>query len=300
MSKEARVDAIYEMVQANYKLCPDIIYCGITGKAIGSLHNREWWELAESLSGTVEEAADDLAMRCLASMRPSMRWNRMRMETLDEMRIAAPVETMAFLLNRLFESTDIARTLAQQLERIQLYELLAHQWDVAKQSDEAGSLGDYTNRLLLMLLEIEAKLGLRSESPPITCKQAMAMQGHDFFVTLAKSLTQWHATRVAFHLKEEREARYFAANPGARRAYARQWFESAPKSAETLKREAKQSDINFFDSLFDELTNPASAMHKPAAQRPTAEQVESANAPSSYKRANTKMPKWGSKAADNG
>lgn len=315
---------IYQLVETNYRIEADAFYCSITGKQIGSLNTYEWRGLIESLSGTIEEAADDLAMRSLASMRPSMRWNRMRMETLDEMRSSAPIETMAYLLNRLFESKDIAKVMSQQLDRIHLY---AHMEEgFAKHNCAEASPDHHMNpvpaeasptslsngnvihgkldaaehheafhELMLMLLEVEAKLGLREESAPIgiSVRALLLQPAESLFTWLLGRLKQWHVDRMAYHAKCERDAIFHLANPGARRAYARQWFESAPKSEATIAREAKQSQANFFDSLFDELTNPTSTMHKPAAQRLNPDDIESMVKPAPFVRAVTKMPKWG-------
>jgi hypothetical protein len=80
-------------------LNPFGIYCLFTGRLIGSHPAREIHELIESMNGDPDERADDLAMRLLASCRPSLRWNHLRVTDITSMRRTHPVETLCYLIN---------------------------------------------------------------------------------------------------------------------------------------------------------------------------------------------------------
>jgi hypothetical protein len=49
-----------------------------------------------------DDAAQDLWFRVIGSMRPSLKWNKFRSGTLADLRISDPVETLAYLINRMF------------------------------------------------------------------------------------------------------------------------------------------------------------------------------------------------------
>jgi hypothetical protein len=153
-----------------YGFDPTHIYCQVTGKPIAQTHSEEFEALVDSL-GVVdaEQAADDLAVRLLASMRPSMRWNVFRDDSLVIMRQKHPVETLAYLLNRMFAPLNFRkisrRDLLADLEhRIKTFQIIS-EWDKASHFDT----------LIYMLLELDAKWSLDTESAPFNWQ--------DFFVT---------------------------------------------------------------------------------------------------------------------
>lgn len=257
--------AVVDQIKAAYGFDPRTLYCLTTGKPIG-----ESWEAREliaCLPGTPEEIADDLALRVLASMRPSMIWNRQRTETLTEMRVKAPVETLAYLLNRLIQPTKDQRDVGfvtLHSGRIRLYSRLAR----------LDHTSDSFQNLLLWLLEVEAKLGLLTEPTPISLDSLLSAS--DLLGLLASTLEPWHKRRVEYHRNQEAEAKFFAMNPGAKRAWFDQWFDHAPKTETQLKRQEKTQTDNLLGAILAELLEPEKAAAKPSAMRPDMNQPTTA------------------------
>lgn len=259
-----------------YGFDPFTLHCQATGKPIGTLLKSEIEEVCANLSGiTLEEIADDIAMRSICSVRPSMKWNRLG-DRLDDLRQSAPNETLAYLLNLLFDNDKLENYVTVRLDRLKIYS-----WVSTQDNKAAFDLA------MLQLLEIHAKLNLKSEYPPFTCEEILA----NHMGYLVDALEPWVAQRIIAFDKAEREARFFAANPGAKRAFAKAWFETAPKSESTVKREAKQSESNLMTAILAELMGTGA--DKPAAMRTTLD----AAAPT-FVKPTTKMPtRFGTKQA---
>lgn len=271
-------EAFIAEFQATYGFEPYALYCLATGKQIGFYQHDEFSEILGQLDPDVEMAIDDLAIRAIASMRPSLKWNKLRTESLNEMRILAPVETMAYLLNRLLTPTGNSKDswFDTQLNRIKLFnKLLAD-------AQSLGTIGTTAfDSTMLMLLEIEAKLHLVNEDSPVTCKEILSAEDSVGF--LANRLRGWHAKRVKYHAEAEAEAQFFASNPGGRKAYFTAWMEQAPPSATQLVKREKQSMDNFMAAVVSELMG--TARDRPTAMRPVIEESTKVVVPS------TKMPK---------
>ena len=135
-----------------------------------------------------------------------------------------------------------------------------------------------------MLLELEAKLGLLHESSSFRYADLWP-HGIFSFDAIHDLLAPFHARRVAFHRQAESDAKFFAANPGAKRAFFSAWMEQSPSATQVAKAE-KQKSANFMSGILDELLG--TGHEKPAAMRPTEEQMPNVN--QSPKLAATKMP----------
>lgn len=259
MTTQSLADTIAQGCIEKHGVDPGLIYCLVTGKPVGESY--EYTDLVNSLVGETDHLVDEVMLRVLASMRPSLRWNRMKIDTLNDMRVAAPIETMAYLLNRLLMPLASAKNshdfMSLHSNRIQLFAKLSESWDNhAKEALDA---------VLLKLLEIESKLGLLTEESPITYAQLLDAERP--LEAILGRLTKWHEERVKWHEAQEREARFFAANPGARKAMASVFWETKPKSEATVKREAVQKDRNVFGAILDELLSPGITATKPHAMR---------------------------------
>src|SRR4051812_22122998 len=153
----ARYGLVLEAFASAYGFDPHGIYCQVTGKRIGLTDEGELRALVGSIPGDPDSVIDDLAVRIFASMRPSLRWNKMRIDSLETMRKQVPTETLAYLLNRLFAPLDqiklpIDVKLGDYHNRIRIFNLLT-EWG------EHDSLNLVTH----MLLEIDAKMNLSRE-----------------------------------------------------------------------------------------------------------------------------------------
>lgn len=256
---------------------PTQIYCLVTGAPIGESY--EYADLVATMIGETDHLVDDVLMRVLASMRPSLRWNRMKPETLNDLRVSSPVETLCYLLNRLMAPTSTQRDYGDfrilHRNRIQLWQRLSESYgNHAKESIDA---------VMMKLLEVEAKLGLLSQESPIQYAQLLAAERP--LEAILGRLDSWHEERMKWHEAQEREAKFFAANPGARIALGKMFWEVKPKSEATIQREVKQQTRNVLDNILDELLNPGITATKPEAMR-----VHVPEQPQSAPRPKTKMP----------
>lgn len=258
-----------------YQFDPTKLYCLHTGKPIGIILFEEFESTVAEIAincTDLESIADDLAMRILASMRPSLKWNKLRDSTLPEMRVNQPVETLAYLLNKLMTPSRDDNT--QDFFQVHRTRILTYQ-QVSRLTKEQ------VDEMTHLLLEIEAKLNLEKEVSPLTID---APPKESWFTLTMSLLRPWHAKRVAFHAKAEADAQWFAANPGARKAFYASWMERAPPSETAVKKAEKQREVNYMSSMLDALLNPGSQNIKPVSQR-----VEPA-APAPAVLASTKMP----------
>lgn len=248
MSNYEKTFEVMAAFDATYGFTPDSIFCLVTGKRIGSLDTEELASLIESLTDDVEEIVDDLAMRLFASMRPSMRWNKMRTDSLDEMRKQVPHETLAYLLNRLFAPVDKRISyVVEHGERIKVYNFLAK-----------FAADETLNQAIHLLLEIDARVGLQQLAPKFTaesmiksCKSSEA---------LVAFLTPWHAECLAKYEKSLAESAYLTANPLAKTAFFRSFMESKPASPAMVRKAERNSEARFFEAIFDELHGTKSSM----------------------------------------
>lgn len=271
MTNETLAGTVMHACVEKHGVNPTLIYCLVTGKPVGESY--EYTDLINSLVGETDHLVDEVMLRVLASMRPSLRWNRMKIDTLNDMRVAAPVETMCYLLNRLLTPLASAKNshdfMTLHRHRIQLFAKLSESW--AHHAKEA------LDAVLLKLLEIESKLGLLTEESPVTYTQLLDAERP--LEAILGRLTKWHEARVKWHEEQEREAKFFAANPGARKAMASVFWEAKPKSEATVKREAVQKDKNVFGAILDELLTPGITATKPASMRVEMPEVKAAPRP---------------------
>lgn len=227
---------------------PAYLYCQVTGKPIAK--STELVDLIESLKGDVDGVIDDVALRVLASMRPSVFWNAMREHSLQDMRLQRPIELCAYLLNRLFApSTGVDKLalpdrLGMYSDRIKSYALLA-QWGMDERLDS----------MMFMLLELDAKLNLSRESCPFTA--------YDFFFDAPTHnerlamLTEYYEKRIAHYNRQQKveldEARWFKGNSLARTPYVSAFWEKKPLSPTQVKMQERQSEKALMTNLLADL-----------------------------------------------
>lgn len=227
------------------------LYCQLTGKPIGTLSQDEVDSLLEDIgSYDMVDLVGDYSIRLLASCRPSIRWNKMREETIDQMRTRAPVETFAYLLNRLLATPESKRQsfedrLADIADRIRMFDHLT--------TLDSGTV----TRCLNMLIELDALTGLDS----IVCEIS-----RDSFSEAA--LTKLHATEMKLHAQRVKHAKeqnnWVAAGcPLSRQAYANIVRENAPPTKAAIAVAEKRAESRFFENLFEELSTVAPSAPTP-------------------------------------
>lgn len=237
-----KIDATIEAFERLYQIDPHGIYCLLTGKQIGRSNPSELFDLIDSMPDSdPEDRADDLAMRLFASMRPSMRWNKMRVESLDIMRKSAPTETLAYLLNRLFAPLDRKKSyITEHGERINLFNHLSSFGDQAKVQES-----------IHLLLEIDVRLNLSLITGSFTAQTIITKCANaDDLVGL---LTPWYVACLDKFERLAAESRYMQSNPLAKQAFFNSYLESKPQSKTASLRSAKQQENDFFASLYESL-----------------------------------------------
>src|SRR5574338_543408 len=248
---------IAETFKSSYGFDMHGLYCQATGKCFGWTHIEEMESLVNLVgaeSNDADEIADDIAMRVLASMRPSHKWNKFRAESLAEMRKSDPIETLAYLINRMFAPLNhrkigIDNLLRSYEDRIRAFQII-QSWGVT----------DATNTMTYMLLELDAKWNLDTEYPPFSWT-AFFIDAPDLAARLA-ILQNWYADRMIAWEKrlaaEELQTRWIRhGNVLAKPAFAAAYMESKPLSATAIKRAEKEAEKQMFgDLLFEILGNP--------------------------------------------
>lgn len=247
--------AVIETFIAQYSFDPTRIYCQVTGKPIGRFDDEEFDAIVNEVgnddfkNGDFESAADDLAIRLLASMRPSMRWNKFRDDTLVNMRVKHPVETLAYLVNRFFAPLNhrkigIEPLLGYYEDRIRSFKAI-QEWGV----------NDGTNTLLYMLLELDAKWNLDTESPPFNCRDFLEAPNMDARVAMVQG---YYTRRVADWDKkmkaDETQVRWSRSGSAlAKPAFMAAFLDNKPLTQTAIKKAEKKAEKDFFAGVLAEI-----------------------------------------------
>jgi hypothetical protein len=229
---------------------PFAIHCSVTGKPIGKIGDEEMFSvlnlICESNDGA-DEAATDLWLRVISAMRPSLKWNKFRSESLAQMRKSDPVETLAYLVNRMFAPHNRLKGGMQPVhydERIKAWRLI-----------ESWGKTDETNTLAYMLLEIDAKMGLDVEMPPFNWRDFFEAESQSARVTMVQG---WYATlmvRWEKRLKEAEQQSHWIrhGNVLSKSAFADAFMESKPLSVTAIKKAEKKADRDFMAHIIWEV-----------------------------------------------
>lgn len=126
-------------------------YCLVTGRMIGS--SLEMDDLIRTLAGMdPEEAADDIAIRIFAAMRPSIFWNKTAIDSVAKMQETRPVDVLAWLLNRMLTPPNYRGSfVAIHHDRIKTY-----QW--AAELD-----ADWRELMMNRMINLDSRLSLSAQ-----------------------------------------------------------------------------------------------------------------------------------------
>lgn len=232
------------------------LYCQSTGKAIGWTHRTELESLVNLLAAQgeadAEQIADDIAMRILASMRPSLHWNKLRSDTLMTLMDSNPIDTLAYMLNRLFapinwRTIGIEPMLGVYADRIKAH-ILLQRW----------GWGDVTRTMLELLIELDAKWGLDTEWPPFNaCDFYFQAPTHEHRLEMLQSwferrMDDWQVKQKALEMQSNWTR---MGNPLAKPAFAKVFYLKQPPSQAKLKKMAKAEELDMMRGLLNELMN---------------------------------------------
>lgn len=273
-----RRGTVCHVFMEQYGFDPFAIFCSVTGKRIATSEGMEVLELIDSLPGDPDEVADDIALRLFASMRPSMHWNKMREESLDVLRKTRPLEVLAYLLNRAFAPVTGGNLLVLNHDKIRLFQQLS-----------AWGWSDSLNTMTYYLLEIDAKIGLHTDSPSFTVEDfTTRFESMDLLLSLVEAYYSKRLDDYAKFVKQqEMNTRYFrSGNALAKGAFFTAFMESKPPTQKELKDKAKKEEKDFFTGLLAEVLGTPKTDAEQEAVTPKPIRIPGT----------TKMPKWGAKA----
>lgn len=126
MTQEYRDETLFFFRELYPTLDPQGIYCLFTGAKIGLIDRDEVDFVLDSLDGEPEVRAEELMTRVLGASRPGIRWNKIRVMDIGQMRERAPIETLAYLRNGATglrkDGTDFIAEMTRRIESF--FELL--------------------------------------------------------------------------------------------------------------------------------------------------------------------------------
>jgi hypothetical protein len=243
-------------------------YCSVTGKRIGRNAEVEDFLTAQPVDSDPEALADDLALRIFASMRPSILWNRMRMETLDELRVSRPVEVLAYLLNRAFTPIKGGNAISIAHDKIRTFHAC---------SDLRGFDREAFDSVMFLLLEIDAKQGLNTVYPTFRVDDLIAATGADGCESFMQMLRAWHHNLMREHEKfqkrMEMETRWWrSGNALAKPAFFSAFMAAKPLSENQQRVATRKAESDMFADILNEVMGKpkldgTETIAKPVAKR---------------------------------
>lgn len=216
---------------------PNALYCSVTGKRLGAMDDDEFQATLDLLAPTeqnLESIIDDMRLRVVASMRPSTRWNKFRSESLDELRKAQPIETLAYLLNRLFEPLNNLGSIWSIEQRI-------HVWQ------ELQQINGPVTQVIHQLLEMDTRTGLNQLF--VGYQRGMLLD----FEAFAESIDVIYTAQQVRWAQLDAEYRYQIANPLARQSFFNSFMENKPESVTKVKIKAKTERRRGFENLLAQI-----------------------------------------------
>lgn len=236
---------IIEQMQLERNIDPTKIYCIQTGSPIGSI-NLDELQLAIDTCGCddIESIIDDLEIRTLISMRPSIAWNSLDSRSIHRLRLKAPKQLLSYLMNRCYEPRNSTGNLKISWpQRISNYRERIKMWQwINSMSLEQETL----NQLLLVLLRLDADFNLNTIEWHKNFLSPFAITTPESAQSYIDGLWEWHERLDKKKASAERQAKMsaeFWANRGntvMRDATTKLIIEVTPKSEATLLRQAKK------------------------------------------------------------
>lgn len=253
-----RRKAIIEKMEAEHGIQPFNLYCSITGFQIGSLCEAQisliW--AAIDINESDDEIIDELWARVISSMRPSPAWNYIKHETIDRLRLVAPLQVCGYLLGRYYMPRDRAYTpLARTFE-----DKVFDGMNRIKASQVVCSLeltDEQLDKFIGALLLLDSHFGLDRIALPIAASPFdLDLSEPDAVI---ESLEKRYSDLVHEKLKLERQARLHAThfadggNRLVRHAAMKHSIQIRPKSEAVMKREATKTQVTEMTNLLAQL-----------------------------------------------
>lgn len=219
----------------------DGLYCLHTGKQIGSFDRTEiQFAIEDEITDSQEELIDALVVRTVASMRPSPALNKPDHITIRQLAARRPIDTLAYLLNRLYGTRDLLTkrngelSFGPLLDRIKTHSSL-----VTLHFSFDLNLTPWTH----WLLELDSKTNLHDLTPPLFEKDRLGkwiitktgkplievLESHED-ASLLKAFESWVFDLLGVYAKRDsqatREANWVRGNSLTKAAYIQSWLDN--------------------------------------------------------------------------
>lgn len=243
-----KTESVLETFANNYGFNHDGVYCQTTGRQIAQADECDIDSLIDMLPGDSEEIADDLAMRICASMRPSILWNKMRSESIQQLAKHRPEEVIAYMVNRIFhpaQASDLTQHMTAMQNRIKFFDWLEDQpVDSEKMKD-----------VLHILLRVDAVIPPSEKFKPGKADTSSLESFHKQVMGICETIISAH------HAKSSNAFR--RGNPLASSAYRNSFAERAATTPAQVKKQEKRKDQAYLDNLFTSLQGESIAPPPP-------------------------------------
>jgi hypothetical protein len=247
------------------------IYCLATGRPIAQVSDDEFGLTIEAFAHLPADTIDShLERLALLSMRPGLAWMNSSPQMLESMRVSAPRQLLAYLMNRMYAPIDAPKGNArpQSLDST----LQARRTRIAIwQSIESATISDtQLDSILYVLLELDSRFNLAKLRKPTAIVELWQSWSAEAAMQFIESLWDWRAKLVAEHEKALRmakasEAFWSEGNRLTRKAMLGQFTKVTPPSptqaAKTAKAAKTRDTVDFLDALEAELTQRPEGSH---------------------------------------
>lgn len=242
--------AIIDRCKAEEGFDPTAIYCQVTGRPIGFITVYELTAVIQQiLPCDDDDLVSELWTRTMASMRPSPVWTMMRSDSLNKMLKHDPKALLAYLLNRLYDPLEKGMTLDTRLG------VLSNHLKVWRAIDSMAFKNDDLDQLLLVLLNIDSRYGLRNYSHPAIISAFNFNLADSDLTALILHLNEWldALDKKALAMEKRGIQQMKAANSLTKESFATQFLKATPPSKTREAAIAKQKQKDFFSNILDEL-----------------------------------------------
>lgn len=253
-----------------------ISYCQVTGQPIGFLTQDVIDELFASIPETDEDdLKSEILTRTLMSCRTSPAWLLLRRDTLNKLRLTQPRKVLAYLMNRLCSPIDNEKLHMTLEKRTQLMSSRIKMWGLL----QASQIDDLQlNKLLLILLELDARWNLDRLAMPRNIPFILAQQTVEGVANIIVALSEWLEAKVEKEIKDnkhlaESDRSFVRGNSAVKVAYMQELIRQTPPGAERQKVIARENNrvrlVDMIDEIERELTRipengrPSAAMSQP-------------------------------------
>ena len=242
------------------------IYCLATGKPIAEISDDEYGTILEAFSHLPNPDAH-LEELTLNSMRPSLMWANITPTILENIRVAAPRQLLAYLLNRMYAPLERPKS-HQPVNRERFYQSRRFRVEIWQKLESATFTDDQIGQLLHILLELDTRFNLATLDKPIAIAGLWNPNAEASWTdSLIIQLHDWMEILIAKQIKEERLAKVSAdwwanGNKLTRSARFGAFMEAKPVTKTGAKKAAKKADDDLFASILEGLMSKETPIGK--------------------------------------